>query len=204
MQLNFSYQNLRYYFKKNQTVMVSLLIFFFVGIVIGIFVALSSDSYISILSTSDKNFYGFVKGDASYYLLVKNLIIKNVAFEFIIFLLNLNYYSGLLSYGFISYQSALMYLSMIAVVSEFGFGGVLSVLFISLPLNLILFFINLLFTLICINRSKLALKSKSFTFGFDKNFIAKILLIILTVIVFSCIVGFIFFLILKSRNFILF
>lgn len=205
MKLNLTTYDIKHYFKKNQKIYFFLLAFFILGLVVGIFVAVSSDSYTSLLTSSDKIFYDYVNGNVSYSLETGKLILNSFLFEIVIFLLCLNFYSGILSYFLISYQSALMILSVVATISEFGFSGIMLSLFLSLPVNLVLMCNNLIFAGICLSRSYSATKNKMFSYGFnDKNFWMAIGISVLFLIVFSCLINLLFLLVLKSRIFIMF
>lgn len=205
MKLNFSFEDVKYFFRKNQKIYSFFLVFFLVGIIFGVFVAVSSNSYMSLLTSSDKIIYDYINGNVSYSLETSKLILNSLLFEIIIFLLCLNFYSGTLSYLLISYQSALLLLSVVATISEFGFSGVMISLFLSLPVNLVLIFNNIIFAGICLSRSYKATSCKMFSFGFnDKNFWLGFGISVLFMVVFSCLINLLFLLILKSRIFIIF
>lgn len=205
MSLNLSLSDVKYFFESHKKFLFWLLVSLVVGLAVGIIVAVSSDSFLSVLSSSDKVFYDYVKGNASFSKQLLKLILKTVAFQLIIFLLNLNFYSGLLSYLFVSYQGASLALSVIAIVSEFGFSGLLIVIFLQLPINLILFGLNFIFSSVCLRRSCLSQKYKQFGFGFDdKTFWAIVLLIVAFGVLFSFLVNLILMLVLRSRIFIIF
>lgn len=202
---NYSILDIRYFFKKNQKIYLWFLIFFFIGIIAGIFVAVSNDSYLTLLSVKDKNLFDFVNGDINYSKQVVRLIIKNFVFEILIFVLCLNFYSGLISFFLVSYQSAILFLTIVAMISEFGFSGIMIVLFLGLPVNIVLFLLNIIFAGFCFSRSVNARRLKMFSYGFNHNeFWLALIVLVFIVIVFSCLINLLFLLILRSRIFILF
>lgn len=205
MLTNFSWFDLKYYFKKNKKIYLFFLFFFFIGILSGILIAVSSDSYLSLLTTKDKVFYDYVNGKADFSKESMKLMINFFVFQLIAFFLNLNFYTGLLSYLVVSYQTTLMYLSMVAVISQFGFSGVIKILLLMLPTNLILIVSGILFSGFCLCRSYEAKVNKKFSIGFERrSFWLIVLFFVLFGIVFSYLINFLFMLILRRRFFIIF
>ena len=205
MNLYFAQCDVKQFFRKNQRVIFFYLLFLVIGIIVGIFISISTDSYFSVLNNSDNVFYKFVNGKVSYSSETIKLILKNILFELVIFSLCLNVYSGFLSFVLMSFQSALMFLSIVAVVSNLGFSGMLLTLFLSLPVNLVFFASNTLFSAVCFSRSINSFRQKSFKAGFDeRSFWLTILGLILFNIIFSCLINLLFMLVLKSRIYIIF
>ena len=205
MNLYFAQCDVKQFFRKNQRVIFFYLLFLVIGIIVGIFISISTDSYFSVLNNSDNIFYKFVNGKVSYSGETIKLIFKNVLFELVIFALCLNVYSGFLSFVLMSFQSALMFLSIVAVVSNLGFSGVLLTLFLSLPVNFVFFASNTLFSTVCFSRSINSFRQKNFKTGFDeRSFWLTILGLVLFNIIFSCLINLLFMLVLKSRIYIIF
>ena len=204
MKVNHLLYDLKYYFQKNKKIYLFFLFFFIFGIVIGSIIAFSSDSYLTLLSTKDKVFYDYVNGKVDFGKESAKLILSFIAFQTIIFLLNLNFYSGLLSYVLISYQSSLMFLSLVALISRYGFSGILTSLFLILPINVVLIGTNILFAGFCFKRSFLSLKMRRFSYGLDKQFWSVVLLFLICELIFSYLITFIFVVILRRRFFIIF
>lgn len=205
MQNYFSVNDFRAYLKRNKNIFICLLCCVFVGILVGVFIVVSSDSYLSILTSSSHVFFDYVNGRASLSGQVSKLIGNNLMFELVVFLLCLNYYSGLLSYAFVAFQSTLLFFSLSATISEFGFSGLLLAVLIELPTNIILFACNLMFCLVCLSRSFETARFKNFKMGFDrKSYWLSICALVLFSIAFSCLVILLFMLVLKSRIFMIF
>ena len=205
MELNFSIYDIGYFFKKNQKLIFFFLIFFIVGVICGVIIASSSDSYLSLLTSSDKVFFDYVNGKASFSKQTMKLILSSVLFEFIFFGLCMNFFSGLLSFLVIGYQGSIMFMSISAVIAEYGFRGVMMTLFLSLPVNLIMLASNICFATICFSRAYSSYKIKRFSNGFENgNYWFSILAIMLFNIVFSCLINIVFSIVLRSRIFIIF
>ena len=200
----YSLFDLKYYFQKNKKIYLFFLFFFLLGIIAGIIISFTSDSYLALLTTKDKVFFDYVNGKADFGKESTKMILNFLLFQGIAFLLNLNYYSGLLGYFLISYQSSMMYLSLSALIAQHGFIGILTTLFLILPVNIVLIGTNMLFSGFCLIRSYNALKYKKFTYGFDKKFFLILLLFFVFEIVFSYLVTFLFVLVLRRRYFIIF
>ena len=200
----YSIYDLKYFFQKNKRIYLCFLFFFLIGIIIGIVVAFSSDSYVSLLNTKDKVFYDYVNGKADFSKETIKLVLSFLVYQGIVFLLNLNFYSGLFSYILTAYQSSLMFLSLTALISSYGFGGVVATIFLIVPVNLILISANILFSGICVERSYNALKFRHFSHGFDKEFWLIISFFVIFGILFSYLITFIFVVVLRRRIFIIF
>ena len=196
--------DLKYYFEKNKKIYLFFLFFFFVGIIVGIVIAFSSDSYLTLLTSKDKVLFDYVNGKADFGKQSVKIMLSFLVFQAIVFLLNLNFYSGLVSFVLVSYQSSLLYLSISALISSHGFSGVLTTLFLILPVNIILIGVNILFAGFCVVRSYEALKLKRFSYGFEKNFWNIVLFFIIFDILFSYLYSFLLVVILKRRFFIIF
>lgn len=205
MNSKLSISDIKYFFDKHKRFLFWLIVFCVIGFLAAIIISISSSSYLNILNSTDKNFYDYVKGNIDLGKQTYALIFKNLVFQLIIFLLCLNYYSGLVSFLFLSYQSANLLLLVIAVIGEFGFGGVLVSLLLILPINLINLTCNLIFTSVCLERSKNALRFRQFSFGFNlKQFWLPSLLLIGFSIVFSCVINLVLLVILRSQIFAIF
>ena len=197
--------DIKYFFKENRKIFFGFLLFVLIGIVIGIFISVSTDSYLSLLTTKEKLFFDYANGKIDYSKQVFNLIINFLTFQVITFLLNLNFYSGLLSYILIMYQSVLLFLSSTAIIINSGFSGVLNVLFLVLPVNFFVFFLNILFSVVCVSRSCKAKKVKNFSYYFDnKEFWFILLFLIIFSIVFAYLINLIYVVMLRKRVFIIF
>lgn len=181
------------------------MIFFLIGIVVGIIIATSSDSYLSLLTTSDKVFFDYVNGKANFSKQTMKIVLSSLFLEIIFFVLCLNFYSGLLSFLVVGYQSSIMFLTISAVISEYGFRGVMMSLFLALPVNLVVIISNIIFAGLCFSRTCLSFKVKRFSYGFDNsNFWISILSLAVFNIVFSFLINFIFTIVLRSRIFTIF
>ena len=197
--------DIEYFFKKNQRVLFFLIVFLVLGLAVGVIITVTSDSYLSLLVSADKNFFDYVNGKVNFSKQTMRLIMSPLILNFIIFILNLNFYSGLFSFLIISYQSSLAFLSITAVISEYGFRGILMSLLMIMPINLINLLISMLVTCICFSRVYLTLKNKQRFYGLsDRRFWIVILILCLVNIVFACGVNIFLTLILRSRIFVIF
>ena len=205
MKQNFPFYEIKYFFKKNQKIYISFLIFLLLGIALGIIIASSSDSYLSLLTSSDKLFYDYVNGKVSFSKQFTRMIVSSVILNLIFFMFSLNFYVSMFSYLVMSYQGLLMFLSVTAVISEFGFRGILMTIFLILPVNLILLAESIVFASICLERCYAAHRNKTFSHGFqDKIFWTSIFWVLLIDIIISIAVTMIIGLLIRSRIFIIF
>lgn len=205
MQNYFSFNDFKMYLKRNKNIFICLLCCVFIGILLGVFIVVSSESYLSILTSSDHVFFDYVNGNVSLSSQASELIVNNLIFELIVFLLCLNYYSGLVTYALVSFQSMLLFFSLSATISEFGFSGALLSIFLALPTNLVLLAGNLIFCLVCLSRSFETERFKCFKMGFDrKSYWLALGTLVGFSIVISCLIILLFMIVLKSRIFIIF
>ena len=200
----YSIYDIKYYFSKNKKIYLFFLFFLFLGVIAGIIISVSSDSYLTLLTSKDKVLFDYVNGKADFGKQSMKIMFSFLVFQIIVFLLSLNFYSGLISFLLVSYQGSLFYLSLSAVILKYGFSGVLTTLFLILPVNIILIGMNILFAGFCFIRSYNSLKQKRFLVGFGKEFWLMILLFFILEILFSYLISFVFMIVLKRRFFIIF
>lgn len=201
---NISSFDVKFYFKRNKAIYFMFLFCFFVGIVLGFIVMLSSDNYLKLLTTENKILYPFINGTAETAVLFWKKLLAFFMPLLLLFVLGLNYYSSLLSYIFITYQSTLLMLSCGAIVKTYGFSGFFNVLLITLPINLIYFCVLIFFAATCILRSKVALKNKLFKYGFDEMFFLKTMITLVAILLLCIIVCVVYPLFLRNTIFIVF
>ena len=124
--------------KNRKWVYVCAICTIVIGIIIGIILCFTVDDLNVMLSLSEKNFVSYMKGEAELgtiflekfrWIIVAYLFIIVFSFTSVTFILGLMY---------ICYQSAIIILTMAALISSFGFTGFLNALLIVLPFNLIL------------------------------------------------------------------
>jgi hypothetical protein len=148
--------------------------------------------------------FEFVNGTVNISEIFGNKLSSFICPMLFIFLLNLNFYVGIMSYIFVCYQSILFVMSMASIVSLYGFSGILNVLFVMLPINLIYFVLLSFFLVQCLSRSYEALKNKKFTYGFCQDFYLKIGASFVAVFLLVAIFVIIYSVFLKNSIFIIF
>ncbi len=197
--------DIKFYLKRHSWVYVSFLALLLVGVVFGVFVGMSSDSYLKILNKDNKILYSIINGIFSSGAFFGKKLIQLLTPMIIIFLLNFNFYTGLLSYLIVAYQGGLLTLTIFAMVSSYGISGVLNVMFIIIPINLLYIAVMIFFASVCKERSKLACDNKNVFFGIkSKEFILFNLISVglVFVIVFAGVIVFPF--VLKNAIFVIF
>lgn len=201
---NFSKYDFSEHFEKNKKIYLVLLLCLILGIVFGIFVAVSKTSYLGLLNVKDKNIINIINGVT----LSASEFWKNM-FSFLmplilVLLFSLNYYLNIASFVVFIYQSTLLFLTSLALVSTYGFLGLIKVIIIILPINILYFCVFAYFIAVCSKRAGLSQKLKCFSAGFDNDFWTKIIASFLSVIAIDLIVYLILPLLLKSAIFIIF
>ncbi len=197
--------DIKEYFKNNLSLYISFLIVFLVGVVFGIINSLSSDNYLKILTKENKILYSFINGSIKVGSVFGKYLWKLILPLFLIFVLGLNFYFCLFSYLIIGYQSSVLIMSIFAMVSTYGLSGVLNVLFIMLPINLIYIMALIIFASENLKRSYRAIKLKKFAIGYaDDKYIFSLVVSILCVIIISLFGSIIIPLFLKNAIFLIF
>lgn len=197
--------DIKEYFKKNLSLYISFFIVFIVGVVFGIINSLSSDNYLKILTKENKILYSFINGSIKVGSVFGKYLWKLILPIFLTFLLGLNFYLCLFSYLIIGYQSSVLIMSIFAMVSTYGLSGVLNVLFIMLPINLIYIMALIIFASENLKRSYRAIKLKKFAIGYaDDKYIFSLVVSILCVVIISLFGSIIIPLFLKNAIFLIF
>lgn len=164
-----SIYDIKYYLKKHSRLYISFLILILVGVIFGIIIGLSSDGYLKLLNKENKLLFSIINGTFSSGSIFWKKLIQLFCPLIIIFVLNLNFYLGLLSYVIVAYQSGLLTLTIFAIVSTYGISGVLNVIFIILPINIVYIVIMAFFASGCIERSYGAMKNKKLGFNLKSS-----------------------------------
>ncbi len=138
-----------------------------IGVIVGLILCFSDYSYISILNSSDKNMFDYITGQAEYSLIFKNNIKELLLCVCIIMVFNITKYTSFLSYLFIGYQMCLTIMSVGAIITIFGFAGILNVVLFILPINLANYLLLNILNSVCVKRCILAHKYK---YGFISSF----------------------------------
>lgn len=203
--LLFAFDELKYNLKKDKTVCLAFFVSFLLGIVIGVIIAITSDSYINILSSSGNIFTKMINGSSETSKLFWSSIFKMIVPLILIFVCSLNFYSGLISFVVVFYQSVMFVLSLVATISLSGFAGIFVVIFVYLPLNICFLFALTLFAINCMTRSKQSLKLKNFSEGFNSSWFWFGVVASLSLVLLVCVFGaWIYPLFLKNAMFLIF
>lgn len=196
---------IKYYLYRKRKIYFLGLIFIVIGIILGIVMAVSSDRFVTILKTDDKVLFDFIKGKVSFSSQFSGVLLKFLIPISLLFLFNLSRFTSFFSFAYFSYLGCLFFLNGYAVITEFGFSGVLSFIVLSLPANLLIFAVLLVFNERCYSRCETAKRYKQWSYGLNSGeFWQKNLIVILFGLVCSIlIVGFLL-LVLESRVFMIF
>ncbi len=137
MAISYKFENLKYHFKENAMLYVFAVVFALVGLAVGIYISLTGYKYTALLSPADKNMFGYITGTASYSSIFYSRLYDVLICVVIIFVLTLTSYTGILAYIFLGYQMALIVLSSAALITLYGITGILNVIFLVVPINIV-------------------------------------------------------------------
>lgn len=175
-----------------------------IGLILGLIISFVSDSYYNLLTSSNKVIYKMLNGTIDSSVLFWNKLLVFLVPLILFFLCSLNYYSSFLQVAFVVYQSTLLVLSCSAIVLSYGFSGVLNILFVTLPVNLLYFAVLIFYGVTNMSRSKMAFRYKNFLEGFNQVYFIKTLISVLSVLILCFIACVIYPVILHNVNFIIF
>lgn len=195
---------MRFHFRQNKTMYFMFLFCVVLGMVLGFVVIFSSDNYLKLLTSESKKLYPYINGTAETMVLFWKGLMSFSLPLLLIALLGINFYLSLLSYVFITYQSSLFILSCGAVIKTYGFSGFFNVLMLMVPVNLLYFCVLIYFSVVCINRSRLALKNKLFGYGFDESFFFSVAVSIVAVVLICVLIFVVYPMFLKNSVFLIF
>ncbi len=129
------------HFKNNLLAYILVIVVAVAGIVIGIYLSVTGYKYTSLLSSADKNMFDYITGSASYSSIFYARLLDAFICMLIILVFNLSIYTSFLSYIFLGYQMSLVVLSSSALITLYGFSGVINVILFVIPINLANFII---------------------------------------------------------------
>ncbi len=170
MQLkNISKSDIKFHYKQNSGFYFAFLVFVLIGLAVGIIIVCSGDGYIHALTSDSKVLYHFINGTANSSSIFWQKFIYFFIPLLLIFIMSLNFYVSLASFLVVAYQSSMLVISSAAIITLYGFSGVLNVLFLMMPINIIYISILISFAVFCLSRSKEALNCKNFAYGINSD-----------------------------------
>lgn len=186
--------------RKNVIYYIISCISIIVGVVVGIYLALTNYKYTSLLTATDNIMFDFINGTASYTEIFYSRLADMLLCLLIIFVFSLSVYSSIINYIFICYQTVLFVLSCGALVSLYGVIGIINVILFMIPINLLNILIMVIFNIYGIERANTC---RSFSLNFfgsfkENGYLLKVLLCVLFVVVVCVLHSFILPLIIKS------
>lgn len=188
------------HYKENRTFYIVMLVAILAGVVLGIYLSVTGYKYTSLLNSSDKHMFDYITGKAEYSSIFSSRFFQCFFCLLLIFLFNLTFYTCFLNYIYIGYQTSLLVLTCFAITSIYGFSGVINVVLILLPINIIWIFIICVWACFCRERAKLQYKYKSKIFESFKltNLGIKFLFCFLVMLILCVLQSFVLPLLIKS------
>lgn len=169
-------ENIKQHLRDNVKAYILILFSVIIGIIVGIYLGVTGYKYTSLLTTGDKLMFDYITGTASYMSIFYSRISVCIISIIIIFVFNLTYYLSFFNYLYIGYQSALLVLSSIGIISLKGLAGIINVVLFLIPLNLLNLFILSLMMGVSIERAREQFKFKSSFYDsfYNTNYLKKI------------------------------
>lgn len=188
------------HFKENSFRYVLIIVSCAVGICLGIYFAVSGFSYVSLLTSGDKNMFGYISGTAEYGSIFWSRFLSLFLCVVLIFCFNIVRETAFLNYFYLAYQMCLIVLSASAIITVYGLYGIINVILFVIPINLVNFCLISYLSVLSMDR---AYFWKSFRTTFVSSFkevsyVKKFLITLSLLFVFCIVYSFVFPLILKS------
>ena len=196
--------DIKRYIYSNRAYYIYFGMSFFIGLIVGIVLSLTNESFYELLSSNKKLVFSIMNGTADYLSIFWKCLFQVFIPLLILFLLSFNYYLGKLSYLFVLYQSASMVVSYSAIIGSFGFFGILNVLIIMIPVNLIYFLCLFYFGTICRIRSVTIKNLNNILSGLDNEFFIKTVIAFIIIFLLSLFAGVLLPIFFKTFSFIIY
>ena len=184
---------LKDHFESNLVRYYLLLFSGLIGVILGVILLLTGFSNVSLLKITDKTLIDYISGSVGYGSIFISRLINMLFSVLIIFLFNLIRQTSFLNYIFICYQTCLLTLLSNAIISVYSIAGILSVLIIIVPINLVNIFLLSYLSCVCMKRAYETYHYKlNLAEGFkEKSFWFEILLAILMLFIFCILNSFV-------------
>lgn len=182
------------FIKKYKFIIILSIFCFILGIVLGSFCVDNNISFLKILNSYNRILLDFIKGDVKPFTLFFNKTLEIVLIFSLIFLFSLSLYSCFLCFTFLIFQGLTLTLISATIIRAYSFGGILNVIFILTPLNIIWFCSIFIMISLSVARAYEAKKynltfSSSFKyFGYFKKFSICIVVALIIAAVYSFII----------------
>lgn len=177
---NFKY-NILSIFKNNSALFISLLIFFMIGLLTGIFVAIKCG--VSISTISDYNLEIYSCNSANCFSSFCSRLFSAVINLLILWISSLYVLLIPLGYLLTTYRGYLVGFNCALLVCLFGISGAITSVIVVLPCQLVLSFVFILYFVLCINNS---VQRKKFGFKGINSF--KLFIIFFIIVFIICLI----------------
>lgn len=188
------------HFRNNLYRYVLIGVSIIIAIILGVYLAISGFSYTSLLTSADKNIFGYISGTAEYISIFSSRIWALLLCVLLIFCFNLIRETAFLNYIYLGYQMSLIVLSSSAIISVYGLSGVINVVLFVLPINIINIALLAYLAVISMERAYYMRQLKAGFFASFKeiSYFKNFLIVLIMLIVFCFVYSFILPLVLKT------
>lgn len=151
---------------SNKGLFLISLLFIFIGIVVGVIIAIRSSDSLTIFASSTVSLTDLITGDYSAGSLFFSCFTKLLLAVVILFIFSLTKLTSLLNYVYLAYQGMLVSITATNLIYLNGVAGALNIILFTVPVNLI----NLL---IIAYASSLFIKRREYAKEYNKKFFAS-------------------------------
>ncbi|MCR5553127.1 MAG: hypothetical protein K6F08_00015 [bacterium] len=155
------------FLKKYRLLIVFSFLCLLAGIVLGIFSVDNNSSFLKVLNSSNKILLELIRGDAEPFALFFSKLLESVLLFLLIFVFSLSIYSCFLCFLFIIYQGLTLAIISATIIRAYSFSGILNVIFVICPINILWFCVIVLAITLCVAR---AYEAKKYNLSFNVSF----------------------------------
>lgn len=196
--ISFPIKKIKSFVFSNKKLFLIIALVLALGICLGAFLVINDSIEGEIYTTSDISLSDIIMGETGFFgLFFKNLWTLFVPL-IIIFVLFSNNYSYPLSFFYLAFQGLLFGVSVSTLVLDSAVAGILNIVFVVLPINLINFFVLSSWVVVCYKRLKVARLQKLSLVYTTRVFFGNFLFVIFGAIFSSVCYGLLYPLLLKS------
>ncbi|MBQ8468769.1 MAG: hypothetical protein IJ542_03320 [Clostridia bacterium] len=130
--------SLSFWLKEHKREIVLCLISMLIGIVVGVIISFGDVNLYKLLTTGNENLYAFISGTAELNVIFWQRLFVGLFGAALIIIFSLSFYSSFLGFAYLSYQTAVFVLAIVAIIEYYSLGEIIFCVVMLIPTNLLL------------------------------------------------------------------
>ncbi len=173
------------FFRKYKMLIVFLFVFLLIGLVTGILTASKYSGELELSNVPDKNLIAFLQGDKGSFGVFFSYFIHTAIICLLIMFLNINKFFAVLNFLYIAVRGYSLGFTIFAMIDLFSFAGVINVIIIIIPFDLIVCSLIIVLSAVAIYKNSVIRKfGKECYCSQNNNSIIIILCVLITAVLF--------------------